>query len=177
MAQVDPAVDPAVNRARRDVLAARGELDGDLDTLKASARHALDVKARAKESPAKAAAVAGGAGFLLLGGPGRILRGLKRAIGGKPAPYPSTMLPEEVDRVVRRLGDDGDKVRGILEREFASYVTEKKRADRSFWRKALVGSILVPAAKTVLTSAVKRAVAPPPPPDAGTGSSGNGARR
>lgn len=159
MAQADPAVE----KARQEVLAARGELDGDIDLLKASARHALDIKARAKESPAKVAAVAGGAGFLLLGGPRRVFRGVKQAIGGRPTPYPSKMLPEEVDRVVRRLGDDGEKVRGVLEREFANYVTEKKRADRRFWRNAVIGSILAPAARTVLTSAVKRAVAPTEP--------------
>jgi hypothetical protein len=157
MAQADPAVEAA----RREVVAARGELGGDIDALKASARHALDLKERAKESPAKVAAVAGGAGFVLLGGPGRILRGMKRAIGGTPAPYPSKMLPEEIDRVVSRLGDDGEKVRGVLEREFASYLAEKKRADRRFWRNAIVGSLVAPAARAALTSAVRRAVAPP----------------
>jgi hypothetical protein len=36
------------------------------------------------------------------------------------------MLPKEVDQALRKLGPDGDKVRGTLEREFAKYLDEHK---------------------------------------------------
>jgi hypothetical protein len=33
---------------------------------------------------------------------------------------PKAMLPEEIERTLRSLGDDGDRVRGALERDFAA---------------------------------------------------------
>ena len=39
------------------------------------------------------------------------------------------MLPDEIDKTLRKLGDDGDKVRGALERDFADYV-KKAEKDR-----------------------------------------------
>ena len=32
------------------------------------------------------------------------------------------MLPEEIEKTLKKMGDDGDKVRGTLERDFAEYV-------------------------------------------------------
>ena len=39
------------------------------------------------------------------------------------------MLPEEVEKTLKRLGTDGERVRGTLERDFADYlkVTQKRR--------------------------------------------------
>ena len=39
------------------------------------------------------------------------------------------MLPKQIDKALRSLGDDGDMVRGLLEREFAYYL-EKSRPQR-----------------------------------------------
>jgi len=39
---------------------------------------------------------------------------------------PKSMLPKEVDRELKKLGRDGDKVRGTLEREFAHYLDEHR---------------------------------------------------
>jgi hypothetical protein len=39
------------------------------------------------------------------------------------------MLPKQIDKALRSLGDDGDQVRGLIEREFASYL-EKSRPER-----------------------------------------------
>ena len=38
---------------------------------------------------------------------------------------PKSMLPQEVEKTLKKLGDDGEKVRGTLEREFANYLDEK----------------------------------------------------
>ena len=111
--------------ARTDVLTARAALGDELDRLEAAARAAVDVKAKIRRNPVKSAGVAAGAGFLLLGGPGRLFRGAKRAILGPGAALPKSMLPEEIDKVLRELGSDGNKVRGTIEREFASYLEEK----------------------------------------------------
>jgi len=37
------------------------------------------------------------------------------------------MLPKEIEKTLRQLGDDGDKVRGALERDFAEYAKQTAR--------------------------------------------------
>jgi ElaB/YqjD/DUF883 family membrane-anchored ribosome-binding protein len=138
--------------ARERVLAARAELRDRLDVLEASGRAAVDIPARIKRSPAKAAAVAGGIGFLVLKGPQRLLGAARKAITGKPAPVPGRMLPDEIEKTLRKLGDDGDKVRGTLERDFASYV---KKAEKD--RKGLASVMLLAAARPLLARGVRAA--------------------
>jgi hypothetical protein len=73
---------------------------------------------------------AGGAAFLLLGGPRRLLRRARRAVLGPKADMPKSMLPKEIERELKKLGDDGERVRATLEREFAGYLDEKAPARR-----------------------------------------------
>jgi hypothetical protein len=113
--------------ARDRVLAARAALGDELDALEASARSAVDIPAKIRSSPAKAAAVAGSAGFLVLGGPGRLLRRARRTVFGPTADLPKSMLPKEIDKTLRQLGNDGDKVRGAIERDFAAYAKQSAR--------------------------------------------------
>jgi len=129
--------------ARDRVLAARAALGEELETLEASARVAVDIPAKIKRSPAKAAAVAGGAAFVVLGGPKRVFRAGKHAVFGQPAPLPPSMLPEQIDRALRELGDDGDKVRGALERDFAAYAKKASR-DRAGLRTLLLLGVARP---------------------------------
>jgi hypothetical protein len=138
--------------ARDRVLAARAALGEELETLEASARAALDIPARIKRSPAKAAAIAGGTGFIVLGGPRRVFRRAKRAVFGAPAPFPASMLPDQVERTLRELGDDGAAVRGALERDFAAYA-KKAHRDRAQVRTVLLLSV----ARPLLQSATKAA--------------------
>lgn len=107
------------------VVAARADLDGEIDRLEAAGRAAVDIPARVRRSPVKAAGVGAGAAFLAVGGPKRLFRRAKRAITGREEELPSELLPKEVDRVLRRLGDDGRKVRGTLEKEFAKYLEDR----------------------------------------------------
>ncbi|MGZ9277061.1 MAG: hypothetical protein ACXW4L_08065 [Candidatus Limnocylindrales bacterium] len=139
--------------ARDRVLAARAELSEQFQVLEASGRAAVDIPARIRRSPAKAAAVAGGVGFLVLKGPQRLFGAARRAIrGGKPEPVPSRMLPGEIEKTLRKLGDDGDKVRGTLERDFATYV---KKAEKD--RKGLASVVLLAAARPLLARGAKAA--------------------
>ena len=138
--------------ARDRVLAARAALGAELETLEASARVAVDIPARIKRSPAKAAAVAGGAAFVVLGGPKRVFRAGKRAVFGPPAPLPDSMLPDEIDRTLRALGEDGDRVRGALERDFAVYA---KKASRD--RAGLRSLLLLGVARPLLSGGSKAA--------------------
>jgi hypothetical protein len=139
--------------ARDRVLAARAALGEELENLEASARTAVDVPAKIRRSPAKAAAIAGGAAFLVLGGPKRVFRAGKQAVTGKPADFPKSMLPDEIEKTLRKLGDDGDRVRGALERDFAAYA-KKATKDRSGLRTLLILTIARP-----LLSAGARAAA------------------
>lgn len=113
--------------ARDRVLAARSALGEELEALEASAREAVDIPAKIKRSPAKAAAIAGSAGFVALGGPKRLFGRARRAVFGPTADLPKRMLPDEIEKTLRKLGDDGDKVRGAIERDFASYAKEAEK--------------------------------------------------
>ncbi len=124
---------PSVVAAHEALLAARGSLDEELVRLEASARAAVDVKAKIKRSPVKAAGLAAGAGFVVLGGPRKLFRRARRVVMGPEAPLPTSMLPKEIDASLKKLGTDGEKVRGLLEHEFASYLatTEPTRRGRN----------------------------------------------
>ena len=138
--------------ARDRVLAARAAFGDELEALEASARTAIDVPAKIKRSPAKAAALAGGTAFLVLGGPRRVVRAGRRAVFGAPSPLPESMLPTEIQKALRELGDDGDKVRGALERDFAAYAAQASR-DRSRTRTLL----LLTVGRPLLNAAAKAA--------------------
>ncbi len=144
------AEDTAAARAR--VLAARADLAEQLTMLEASGRAAVDIPARIRRAPAKAAAIAGGVGFLALKGPQRVFGVARRAIRGAPAPMPSAMLPDEVEKTLRRLGKDGAKVRGALERDFADYA---KRSSKE--RDGLRAALLLAVARPLLSRGAKAA--------------------
>jgi hypothetical protein len=117
---------PETVAARDGVLAARATLVEELERLEASARAAVDIKAKVRRNPGKTVGVVAGVGFLALGGPRKVLRGTRNVIFGKPEPLPKSMLPEEIDSVLRSMGDDGARVRGLLERGFADYLRKDR---------------------------------------------------
>jgi len=114
--------------AYAEVVAARADLDDQIDRLEAAGRAAVDIPAKVRQNPAKAAGVAAGGAFLALGGPKRLFRRAKRAVTGKEEELPSERLPKEVEKTLRKLGTDGKAVRGTLEREFASYLDDRAKA-------------------------------------------------
>jgi hypothetical protein len=138
--------------ARLRVLAARAELAEQLELLEASGRAAVDIPAKIRRSPAKAAAIAAGIGFLALKGPQRLFGAARKQIRGEPEPLPSRMLPEEVEKTLRKLGDDGGKVRGALERDFAEY------AKKSAKERQAIGSVLLLALGRPLAGRAARAI-------------------
>jgi hypothetical protein len=113
--------------ALAQVVAARAELADDLEKLEAAGRAAVDIPAKIRRAPAKAAGVAAGAAFVALGGPKRVFRRAKRAVTGEEEDLPSELLPKEVEKTLRKLGTDGRKVRGTLEREFARYLDTRAK--------------------------------------------------
>lgn len=138
--------------ARERVLAARTALDEELTELRGSARAAVDIPSKVRQSPAKAAAVAGGLAFVVLRGPQRLWRALREKVTGRPAPMPSRLLPKEIEKTLDRMGDDGEKVRGTLERDFAAYVKEKQKD-----RRGMVSILLLGLIRPVIGRAARRA--------------------
>jgi len=142
--------------ARAEILAAREELEEEVIRLEAAGRSAVDVPAKMRENPVKTAGVAAGAAFLILGGPGRLFRRVKRAVVGPEKDLPKSILPEEVDKALRKLGDDGDKIRGTLEREFAHYLEEHKEERDNRNLGAVAAILLANVAKPLTAQAGRR---------------------
>jgi hypothetical protein len=113
--------------ALAQVVAARAEFETELDRLEAAGRAAVDIPAKIKRQPVKAAGVAAGAAFLVVGGPKRLYKRARRAIRGEEEPLPKSLLPDEIEKAVKKLGSDGKRVRGTLEREFAGYLDERSK--------------------------------------------------
>lgn len=153
--------------ARSEVLAARAGLDEELVRLEAAGRAAVDIPARIRREPAKVLGAAGGAAFLLLGGPKRVFKGLRRAVFGAGEELPRSMLPPEVEKTLRKLGPDGEKVRGTLEREFAAYLDEKapqrKERDLGGTAASLLGGTLMPVVQRLGRQLAERALDPDGP--------------
>ncbi|MFN8519986.1 MAG: hypothetical protein U0667_11490 [Chloroflexota bacterium] len=124
-------IDPSVLAARAQVKVAQASLQDDLDTLSEATRSAMDIPAKVRKSPVKSAALAGGAGFLLLGGPRRVMGAVISKVAPKRtrSPYEG-LLPKEIERVLRDSGAaDLPGVREALEKDFAEYLKRKGKAE------------------------------------------------
>jgi hypothetical protein len=139
-----------VAEAHAGVLAARADLEDQVDRLEAAGRAAVDVPAKVKANPAKAAGIAAGGAFLALGGPKRLFRRAKQAVTGKEAELPSELLPKDIEKALRKIGTDGSKVRGTLERDFAKYLDERAKSRKKEGLTAAVTAMLVAAARPVV---------------------------
>jgi hypothetical protein len=142
--------------ARAQVVAAREDLADEVVRLEASARSAVDIPAKVKRAPAKTAGLAAGAVFLVAGGPKRLFRRAKRAVMGPEPELPKSMLPEQVDKALRRLGPNGERLRGTLEREFANYLEEHKEERNNRDLGAVAAVLLSNVAKPLTERAGRR---------------------
>jgi hypothetical protein len=115
--------------ARAEVVARRQLLLDEVIGLEAAGRAAVDIPAKLRRAPGKTVAVAAGAAFLVLGGPKRTYRAIRGAVLGPKADLPKSMLPKQIDKALHSLGEDGEQVRGLLEREFGAYL-DKSRPER-----------------------------------------------
>ena len=112
--------------ARAEVVARRQLLLVEVVRLEAAGRSAIDIPAKIRRAPGKMVALAAGTAFLVLGGPKRSFRAVRKAIFGPTADLPKSMLPAQIDKALRAMGDDGDRVRGVLEREFIGYLDKNQ---------------------------------------------------
>lgn len=139
-----------VAEAHAGVVAARADLEDQVDRLEAAGRAAVDVPAKVKANPAKAAGIAAGGAFLALGGPKRLFRRAKQAVTGKEEELPSELLPKDIEKALRKIGTDGSKVRGTLERDFAKYLDERAKSRKKEGLTAAITAMLVSAARPVV---------------------------
>jgi len=145
-----------VDAAKAEVLAARQGLVDETVRFGAAARSAVDIPARVRDDPLKVGGAAAGLAFLVAGGPQRVFRRVRRLIWGPEADLPKSMLPEEVDKTLRKLGTDGEKVRGTLEREFADYLEAKSKVRKERDLTAVATTILGNIFKPVSSQAGRR---------------------
>jgi hypothetical protein len=132
---------PEVRDAMAQLEDARTELSGSLDQLTDATQSALDVPTKIRRNPAKTAALVGGTGFLLVGGPRRVARFVGRRIfPQRPDPH-AGILPPEIEKVLKDSGVAKDPdVRRALDKDFAEYLKTKGKyqpepnAAASFWR-------------------------------------------
>ena len=133
--------------------------------MESAVRSALDVPAKVRRHPLETAGAAGGLAFLVLGGPRRVANGVNRLIFGKPK-RPTTLLPKEIDKAIKGLGKDAEKVRERLDKEFADYLAKKEKdltagsAQRSFWR--LFDTLSKPLASLAAAKVAAKLFAPEP---------------
>lgn len=133
---------PDVRAAMTEVEAARADMTRALDDLVGATQEALDIPAKVRRNPVRAAALVGGTGFLLAGGPRRVVRFIGRRVRRQPPPDPyAGILPDEIEQVLKDSGVARDPdVRRALNRDFADYLRQKgsyqpePNAATSFWR-------------------------------------------
>lgn len=148
----------ATAEARQQVAAARRAAERELDALGSSTRAALDIPAKVRRHPVETVGAAGGAAFLLLGGPRRVAKAVERRFLPERADRPRTLLPKDVEKSLKRVpADDREHVRAHLERDFASYLEkehtkEPATARQSVWKTydLLIGIIGAAAARELV---------------------------
>ena len=133
--------DPAVREALAELAASRVAVAESLDDLTSATQSALDVPAKIRRNPGRTVALAGGAGFLMFGGPRRVARFLANQVRPAVRDPHAGLLPDEIERVLRDAGvADDPEVRRALDEDFAEYLARKGRsgpqpgAAASFWR-------------------------------------------
>ncbi|GEM_PF-1591624 len=151
-------LDPRVAEAARSVAEARSALGEALDGAVDTGKIAIDPREWFRRDPLRTAALAGGAGFLAVGGPKRVLRAAGRLIPRR-RPSGAGLLPDEIERVLRDHALARDpKIRRAIEQDFADYLRARGKvrpaasATISFWRTydVLVGPIGRQAAKSLV---------------------------
>ena len=135
--------------ALAQVVAARADLGEQVERLEAAGRAAVDVPAKIKANPVKSAGLAAGGAFLAVGGPKRLFRRARRAITGKEEELPSELLPKDVAKALRKIGTDGSKVRGTLERDFAKYLDERAKERKKEGVSAAITAVALSAIRPI----------------------------
>jgi hypothetical protein len=144
--------------ARQEVANARRGVEKELDDLGTATRAALDIPAKVKRNPLRTAGLAGGAAFLLLGGPKRAAKAAEQCFFPRRVEKRERALPRNVQQTLGRLEPENrEKVEAHLERDFAAYLkkehpAEPANARQSVWKTydTLLGVLGVAAAREMV---------------------------
>jgi hypothetical protein len=116
---------------RLEVDAQRAELDRTAQALEKRVRHALDIKARFRENPALFIGLGAGAAFLLVGGPMRIARLVRRRTNPSTVEQAYDALPKPmrqwVDTLAGEVGPRAADARAALVEELHRWRMEPLR--------------------------------------------------
>ena len=128
----------ATAEARQEVVKARRNVEAELDQLASSTRAALDIPAKIKRHPVETVGVAGGAAFLLLGGPKRVAKAAERRFFPERANRPPRLLPKDVERALRNVpSDERERIEGHLEKDFANYLRKEHTQEPAYARQSV----------------------------------------
>jgi hypothetical protein len=156
---------------RLEVDAQRAELDRTAQALEKRVRHALDIKARFRENPVLFIGLGAGAAFLLVGGPMRIARLVRRRTNPSTAEQAYDALPRPmrqwVDTLAGEVGPRAADARAALVEELHRWRMEpvKNKKARRELAKAMAegppgpsraGWRAAEAALTLLSAALAR---------------------
>jgi hypothetical protein len=144
--------------ARQEVENARRGVAKELDDLGTATRAAIDIPAKVKRNPLRTAGLAGGAAFLVLGGPKRAAKAAESRFFPRRAEKRERTLPKNVQATLRRIEpEEREKVEAHLERDFASYLNKEHPAEpanarQSAWKTydMLLGVVGVAAARELV---------------------------
>lgn len=127
-------------QAHEEVVAARKALGHELDELRGATRSAVDIPAKVKRNPVKTVGLLGGAGFLAVGGPKRILQAMERRVRPAKRDRLKGILPKDVEKLVDKTATNAEEVRQRLEQDFYDWMSKKRpqqapaNARQSFWK-------------------------------------------
>jgi len=108
-----------LDETRVELAAQRAQVRATAERLEAAARRAFDLRARLRQHPVQTAAVAVGLAFILLGGPRRTIRQIRRAVGGSAeAERAYAALPSSL-RALVDASASGEKDREEARRQLA----------------------------------------------------------
>jgi hypothetical protein len=129
---------------RVEVAAQRATNDRTATELGARVRHALDIRARLRENPALFVGMGAAAVFLVVGGPGRVARTLRRRMRPSNVEQAYDALPKPmqawVDALASEVGPRAGQAREALVEELQRWRREplKNRKARKALAKAMV---------------------------------------
>ncbi len=165
--------------ARQAIVRARADLIIEADELGSAVRSAVDVPAKVRRHPVETAGLAGGAVFLAVGGPKRVIRAAQRRLFPRTLPKYKGTLPREIERALSRAGVREDEVKARIEKDFQSYMEKKGSGkvsgtrEASFWK--TYDTLAGPLGKMAARQLASKLFAPEP--DEPQGHGGSGSRR
>ncbi len=127
-------------QAHQEVVAARKQLGHELDELRVATRSAVDIPAKIKRNPVQTVGLIGGAGFLAVGGPKRVLQAAGRRLRPTRKDRFKGILPKDVEKLVDRTASNAEEVRQRLEQDFYDWMSKKRpqqapaNARQSLWK-------------------------------------------